>query len=292
MSHTALKLLSASDPRRANALLLVGIALFLAWASLTGRVSRCVAPEYAWLTPLGALFVAAMGVAALRSLPGHHHGPHDEHEHDEHGHACPTCAHGQRLWLNRAIMALPFALALAVDPVRLSPEGVRKRRAPRTSAASLSKRAREARLEAAFDWILGGAPAAAEPGADRARGAADEDADIDLANATVKDVLDWALAGKSRALDGKFVSLIGQAAPCESGEPGRFYLVRLVVVCCIADARGVDIEVAAPPGAATESMVWVKASGVLRFQQGDLSPAPVLHAATVERVPEPGQPYL
>ncbi len=49
MLSRTLNWLQEPGAQRINGLLLLAIAAFLAWASLTGRVARCIAPRYYWL---------------------------------------------------------------------------------------------------------------------------------------------------------------------------------------------------------------------------------------------------
>ena len=270
------------DADRGSALLLLGVASFLTWASLTGRVSRCVAPRYAWFAPCGAVLISAMGLALLLQEAGR-----SLHEHDHTGGCCPS-SRRKRL-LSLAILALPFVTALIVDPVRLSSEGMRKRQVPKGVPDGRSARGRA--LANAIDWVFGGAASA---GGGASAGANVSDAEVEqlLRNATVRDVVDLVHSGRGKLLEGRFVSLIGMAEPSAAGAPGRFDLMRVVVVCCVADATAVSLDVAPLPGTAVEPGQWVRADGIIRFDDGESFTVPVLHASTVVVIEEPSYPYL
>lgn len=270
------------DARRSSALLLLAVASFLAWASLTGRVSRCVAPRYAWFTPCGAVLIGAMGLALLLREAGC-----GLHGHDHAGGCCASSP--RRLVLSLAVLALPFVLAVTVDPVRLSSQGMRKREIPRGMAAGRDAGARA--LAGAIDWVFGAAASAnAEKKVDD--GVSDAELEQLLRTATVRDILDLVQAGKGKFVDGKFVTVIGIAEPSLSGKAGRFDLMRVVVVCCVADATAVSLDVAPLPGTTVEPGQWVRAEGVIRFDDAESFTVPVLHASAVVVIEEPSYPYL
>lgn len=297
------------EARRRNGLLLLGVTVFLLWAWLSGHVGRCVAPRYVWLTPFGAVFVAAMGVAAMlrpAASEGHDHGGHGAHSHDSDAvDVDATCCHdsdchhlapfGRRAWLTRTIVALPFVLTLAVRPQRLSQEGMRKRRIPGGKSAVQMRRERSAAVDAAIDWVYGRRPSASGPDVSGTQGGSVSAGEgrLELADATLRDVLNWAQQGYERELAGQYVSLVGQAEPVQ-GEAGvEFDLQRVVVICCIADATTVVLRVVPFPGTSVKPGQWVRVGGLVRFRGIEGASEPVLEAsAPVETVPEPDYPYL
>ncbi len=321
MSSSALRL----DTHRWNGLLLAALSAFLLWAWVSGRVSRCVAPRYVWLTPFGAAFVLAMGLAALFKQvgdcaheSGHAHGAGEcEHDaestpstcrgHADHdcsaAHASPDsgaaaahthdCCSGSRWpWLHRLVIAAPFIFAAVADPVRLSAEGVRKRRIPQGAVSRRAGSVHDPALGQALDWIFGAPFEVAGTAAGADGTAAGAGGGLELGTATIKDVYGWIQEGRGAELDGKFIALTGRAEAALSGDT-RFELSRVVVVCCIADAMSVALEVVPCPGSSIVPGQWVRVSGVLRLHGvGDLA-VPVLHASLpAERVPEPEYPYL
>jgi uncharacterized repeat protein (TIGR03943 family) len=90
------------------------------------------------------------------------------------------------------------------------------------------------------------------------------------------------------SLRGRTVRLTGFVTP---GANGTWYLTRLIVTCCAADAFALKVEMhgaTAPP-----SDAWVTVTGTWRptGKVGTDSARPALDTATVERIPEPGDPY-
>jgi uncharacterized membrane protein YcgQ (UPF0703/DUF1980 family) len=108
--------------------------------------------------------------------------------------------------------------------------------------------------------------------------------------------------------EGKNVELIGQLVPnktkVKSAVPsGSFKLLRLVIVCCAADAMpvAVKIETKLPP-MAIHDMQWLKVTGRVHYQPrakedsdgidyGDY-PEPVIVADSIKKVAAPKEKYL
>jgi len=108
--------------------------------------------------------------------------------------------------------------------------------------------------------------------------------------------------------EGKNVELIGQLVPnktkMKSAVPaGSFKLLRLVIVCCAADAMpvAVKIETKLPP-MAIHDMQWLKVTGRVHYQPrakedsdgidyGDY-PEPVIVADSIKKVEPPKEKYL
>ncbi len=93
----------------------------------------------------------------------------------------------------------------------------------------------------------------------------------------------------SAALAGRRVRLTGFATPKKDG--GGWYLARLTITCCAADAQTSKVEIlgtSAPPEG-----VWVQVTGV--WQPGNAAggsgAVPALTVQQVVTVPEPGDPY-
>ncbi len=112
------------------------------------------------------------------------------------------------------------------------------------------------------------------------------------AEPTVRDVLAIVEQGEQNALDGRFLTLVGQCSPWSVGDGRRFDLYRMLVTCCIADAQAISIEVVRPTAAPLDYGQWVRVSGVMRFDGSSGPLQPVLHAAKIEKIPLPSRPYL
>lgn len=245
---------------------LVVLATFLVATAWTGRVRLFVAASYVWLPPAAGVLLLAMAVARLVRLR-----PGCAGDACADAHKPPTSA---RRVLYALVLLLPVGLALAINPQQFSADGVRKRRAP--SAA------RDVALEQAVAWILG-RPQAPPAGT----------APVLLpAEPTVRDLLALAEQGQQPDLAGRFVTLVGQCSPRDSGAGRRFDLYRLLVTCCIADAQALSIEVVSPAGTLLEDGQWIRVGGVVRFDSPSGPALPVLHAAKIEKIPLPPRPYL
>jgi uncharacterized repeat protein (TIGR03943 family) len=256
--------------------MLLAMATFLAFSYFAGRLGAFVAPGYVWLTPAAAVVLYAMLLARLvayvrdSSRGEACHAPAEEH------HAHGDEHHGWHVPLSGcvAVLLVPIVLALWINPQQLSAEGARKRRIPTPP--------RNVKLEKAFAWVLGWAGAAQTPGA-RADALPKDPSVLDLMGAVDE--------GRAEAIEGLFVTMTGQC-DLRGSSAERFDLYRLVINCCIADATSVSVEVAPPAGVNLDPGGWVRVGGIIKFDS-PLDPAlPVVHAATISRIPEPSKPYL
>ncbi|WP_328958229.1 TIGR03943 family putative permease subunit [Kitasatospora purpeofusca] len=93
----------------------------------------------------------------------------------------------------------------------------------------------------------------------------------------------------NHSLEGRKVRLLGFAAP--GATPGDWYLNRLLVSCCAADARRLRVQAhGTDPAPATDS--WVEVTGVWRpVPDAPATAAPVLDVLEVKAVPKPRNPY-
>ncbi|MEV0191154.1 TIGR03943 family protein [Kitasatospora purpeofusca] len=93
----------------------------------------------------------------------------------------------------------------------------------------------------------------------------------------------------NRSLEGRTVRLLGFAAP--GTRTNDWYLNRLVVSCCAADARRLRVEVhGSAPAPATDG--WVEVTGVWKPVPGAPAAAsPVLEVTEIKPVPQPRNPY-
>lgn len=90
----------------------------------------------------------------------------------------------------------------------------------------------------------------------------------------------------SGSLKGRQVRLTGFATPGPGG--GSWYLTRLTITCCAADAQTSKVEVHdvdAPPEG-----TWVEVTGTWQ-PDGQSGAVPALAADRVRRIAEPGDPY-
>jgi uncharacterized repeat protein (TIGR03943 family) len=241
------------------------LAAFLLFSFLAGRVRLFVAPAYVWLPPLAAVVLLAMGAARLIA---HRRG----------GPSCACDDRGSRTVSQAAcalILLVPVGLALAVSPKGFTAEGIRKR--------MVSRPARDAPLEQAVNWVLGFKTAQKQT----ASGPVSLPQDP-----TILDLLNAVGQAGTEALEGRYVTVIGQCDLPSGPESPRLALYRLVVTCCIADATAVSVEVARKPTVKLQSGQWVRAGGILKFDSPIDPSLPVVHATTVAPIAEPREPYL
>ena len=241
------------------------VAVFLAVSFFTGRVKYFVASYYVWLPIVAAVALLGMVIARLRAhLQGYVSGELEEQS-----------AWQIPLSLCVIVLILPMVLGVVIAPTRYSSEGMRKRR--------VSGPARDVPLEQAVKWVMGA----------KAAGKAGAGGGVSLPkNPTILDVLNAAGEGNAKALEGTFVTVMGQCDLPNGAKSERFDIYRLVVTCCIADATAVAVEVARRPTVALEAGGWVRVEGIIKFDSKIDPSIPVIHATVTTKVPEPSEPYL
>ncbi|GAB7184298.1 TIGR03943 family protein [Kitasatospora sp. Ki12] len=203
----------------------------------------------------------------------HRPAEHDGHEHDgpghEHGH---DHGHGPRVaWL----LAAPAVLLLCLTP-------------PPLGSFSANRDGTDAVVEpAAYADIAASAPGQGAQNAQNAQ---------DTAGASVSVPTPMSLTefiGRSRdpqkSLAGRKVRLTGFVSP--GAQAGEWYLNRLVVSCCAADARRLRVLVhATGPAPATDS--WVDLTGTWKpTPDVPATSAPRIDVADRHAVPQPRAPY-
>jgi hypothetical protein len=109
--------------------------------------------------------------------------------------------------------------------------------------------------------------------------------------------------------EGKNVELTGQLVAnktktgAKSTATGSFKLLRLVMVCCAADAMPVAVKIETHlPATEIREMQWLKVTGRVRFQPRDKSesdgidygdyPEPVVVADSIKKIEPPLEKYL
>ena len=246
-----------------EAVTLSAVAGYLLFSYASGRAGSFVAPSYVWMAPAAAALILAM--AAARIVATRADGDCD----------CAEDHHGRiPLWACSLAILAGVVLAVAVDPRGYSAEQMRKRRMPML--------ARDAELESALAWILGRKPAANAGAAERSL----------PKNPTVLELIQHATMADRSTLEGQYVTVIGQCDLRDGPAAPRFDIYRLVVTCCVADAQAVAVEVARSSGESLDERGWVSVGGIVRFDSQFDPSMPVIHAATISKVPPPSAPYL
>jgi uncharacterized repeat protein (TIGR03943 family) len=94
---------------------------------------------------------------------------------------------------------------------------------------------------------------------------------------------------EGRSLRGRTVRLSGFVTPRDTG---GWYLTRMALACCAADARAVKVHVREAPDLAPDT--WVEVVGRWAPSDGDVSSVdaiPVVTAEEVQQIEEPTNPY-
>ena len=182
------------------------------------------------------------------------------------GHFHPPMSLGR--WLVFLVLLVPLSVAAWISPDRYSQVLVRNRgfadltdKAPASVAvatvsasAPLSQQERE------------GAPIAVEVG------------DLLMASQS---------APGMKLFAGKRVALTGQVFPLG---PQRFELVRMLMLCCAADAQILAVRVDAR--CSIPAMGWAKVTGCVSFERKGDREAPVITAEQVTPTQAPADPYV
>jgi uncharacterized repeat protein (TIGR03943 family) len=138
-----------------------------------------------------------------------------------------------------------------------------------------------------------GSYAASRGGGEVARPAESEFAPLpagDPVTTTLTDYATRAIWDDGRSLEGRRIRLVGFVSPRPGG---GFYLARMLINCCAADARPIRIGV---QGGDVEypADTWVAITGTyggMAAEPGNQGGVPTIRAESIERVPEPAEPY-
>ncbi|MDH6117018.1 putative repeat protein (TIGR03943 family) [Kitasatospora sp. GAS204A] len=206
-----------------------------------------------YLVTAGVVLVLLGVLGAVAALRGARHQDHQDHQDSDHDAHGHSHTHGPRIaWL----LILPVTGILLVSPPALGSY----------TAQHAANTVAKPDTATGFPPLPAGDPLA-----------------LPLAEFDVRAAWDAA-----QPLKGRRVKLLGFVSP-KSG--GGWYVTRLVISCCAADAMTYKVEIrgaAAPPTGS-----WVAVTGVW---QPDGQPAqpdavPALNAGQVVSVPEPRDPY-
>ncbi|TQJ54388.1 TIGR03943 family putative permease subunit [Streptomyces sp. SLBN-115] len=108
---------------------------------------------------------------------------------------------------------------------------------------------------------------------------------------TVAEFSSRAIYDSGRSLKGRTVRLTGFVT---HGDDGTWYVTRLVVTCCAADATTGKVEIRNADDDVLPADTWVTVTGAWRPKGrlgSDAAWPPVLDAATVTQVKQPADPY-
>jgi uncharacterized repeat protein (TIGR03943 family) len=114
--------------------------------------------------------------------------------------------------------------------------------------------------------------------------------DGDPVTTTLADFATRAIWDQGRSLQGRRIRLVGFVSPRPGG---GYYITRLVITCCAADARPIKISVQGQPGQlATDSWIEVTGSyGGMEYLASKAEQIPIIRADSVTQVKIPSEPY-
>lgn len=99
-----------------------------------------------------------------------------------------------------------------------------------------------------------------------------------------------AIWDKGRTLTGRHITLVGFVTPRRAG---GYYLTRMVITCCAADAQPIRIAILGPAAGTPAADSWLAVTGSYggmdTAEPGDY--IPILRADSVTSVPTPAEPY-
>jgi uncharacterized repeat protein (TIGR03943 family) len=93
---------------------------------------------------------------------------------------------------------------------------------------------------------------------------------------------------KGRTLQDRSVAISGFVTPRKEG---GWYLTRMVLNCCAADARALKVIVSDAPAPAADTWVELTGTWVASKQPISDSTLPVIRATNVRQIPQPRDPY-
>ena len=107
------------------------------------------------------------------------------------------------------------------------------------------------------------------------------------------EVVDLLIAAQNPALmkelEGKRIELTGQVLGVEAG---NFRLLRLLILCCAADAQPLAVRIETHDKTKLTQMAWVKVVGKASFAKKGKGTIPVITAEKITVIPQPDEPYL
>jgi len=92
--------------------------------------------------------------------------------------------------------------------------------------------------------------------------------------------------------DNQRVSVVGQYVPPRKDTSSGFELVRMIMVCCAADARPLGLRVESPAMQGVPAMDWVRVTGTAKFTEKGGYFEPRIEDATVEKTEPPREKIL
>ena len=244
--------------RAFQALLLLGLFLFLMSKVINNQLLWYINQRFVLLVLMGIVFLAILAqrlFTEVRLAREREKAKEQEHDyHDDHDHA-PAAAN---LW----IMLIPLVIGVLIPAKPLDSSAV-SAKGITTSSALVSSQSSAQLFETESEQ---------------------------------RNVLDWVkiffFEKDLNPFIGQQASVVGFVYHDESLSQGQFIVSRFILSCCAADGYAVGMIVDSPQADSLEKDTWVKVSGPVDVVSFNGNPSPLIHAQTIEVVPQPDQPYL
>jgi uncharacterized repeat protein (TIGR03943 family) len=242
--------------RSLQALLLLGLCLFLISKVINNQLLWYINLRFVTLTLIGILFLAILAQRLFsevlhlrRETVEHEHDHHDDHDH------APSPIN---LW----IMLIPLLLGILIPAKPLDASAV-SAKGLTTSSPLISS---------------------------------DSASQLFETESEQRNVLDWVklfyFEQELNPYIGQQASVVGFVYFDERLPEGQFFVSRFILSCCAADGYAVGMIVEWPEAASLEQDTWVQVKGPVDAFTFDNGTSPLIRAESVEPVPQPDQPYL
>ena len=241
-----------------KAALLLGLGLYFIYNIASGNLANYVNARFGWLSYVAAALFLMLAASSAYDLLKTEKRKHDEHHHHEHDHDHDH-EHGAISWPALAVVAVPLVLGTLIPSRPLGSDAV-------GGSISLS-------AVSSTTSVTGF-----------------------TTNPLERSVLDWLRAfnqsGDTASFNGQSADVIGFVYKEPTFGEDYFMVARFAISCCVADASAIGLPVAWDGSQDLAADTWVRVQGA--FQVGDFrgDTVPILHATSVDVVPQPEHPYL
>ena len=244
--------------RSFQALLLLGLFLFLMSKVISSQLLWYINQRFVILTQLGIVFLAILAQSLFTEVKlarERQKAEEQEHQHD-HDHDHTSAAFN--LW----IMLIPLLIGVLIPAKPLDSSAV-SAKGITTSSAIISSQSSSRLFETESEQ---------------------------------RNVLDWVkifyFEKDLNPYIGQHASVVGFVYREDSLPQGEFLVSRFIISCCAADGYAVGMIVESQQADSFEKDTWVKVTGPVEVSSFDGNPSPLIHAETIEVVSQPDQPYL
>jgi len=241
--------------RYLQALILVGLGLFLLGKIISGSLDWYLNQRFQWLTVLAVLTLLVIGTITLLearrvTVETCHH---ELHEHD---HQHPPSSRAL------VLVTVPLLVVLLIPAQPLNAEALSGR-----GVSSSASFAAGTAGEIQFDQ------------------AADERNILDWIRLFNSEAAPDTYLGQS-------ANVIGFVYHDPRLPTGQFMVSRFIIVCCAADASALGMVVEWPESTTLPDDAWVKVKGPVTTTELDGQKVPLIQATAIEIIQQPDQPYI